>query len=142
MACSCSLQRAGFSYLQALPPHATEQATCPGITCRSRSPTFVYFGVGRPGFPRMYTEGKIQNPVSRWKSNVRTPSRIGDDGPAAPPHSATVKPLSCALRAGPPDTEEALAHDHLHVSHWWRRRRNRKSRSFTRAWVFSKIMFS
>jgi len=50
MACSCSPQRAGLSYLQALPPHAREQAMWPGITCRKRSPTFVYFGVGRPEF--------------------------------------------------------------------------------------------
>lgn len=61
MACSCSLQRAGFSYLHALPPHAMEQAMCPGMTCRKRSPTFVYFGAGRPEFPRTYKVEKIQN---------------------------------------------------------------------------------
>ena len=60
MACSCSLHRAGFSYLHDLPPHAMEQATCPGMTWRKRSPTFVYFGVGRPELPRTCKEG-IQN---------------------------------------------------------------------------------
>lgn len=63
MACSCSLQRAGFSYLHALPPHAIEHAMCPGMTCRKRSPTFVYFGVGRSEFSKIYKESKVQTSI-------------------------------------------------------------------------------
>lgn len=46
MACSLSLQRDGFSYLQARPPHAMEHCMWPGITCLKVSPTLVYFAVG------------------------------------------------------------------------------------------------
>lgn len=59
MACSCAVQRAGFSYLHALPPQAMEQATCPGRTFRNRSPTFVYLGVGRPEPPRTDKEREV-----------------------------------------------------------------------------------
>lgn len=46
MACSLSLQREGFSYLHARPPHAMEHCICPGMTCLKVSPTLVYFAVG------------------------------------------------------------------------------------------------
>lgn len=69
MACSCSLQRAGFSYLQALPPQAMEQAMCPGMTCRKRSPTFVYFGVGRPVLPRTCRKG-FETPLSKQNRDL------------------------------------------------------------------------
>lgn len=46
MACSPSLQRDGFSYLHARPPHAMEHCMWPGITCLKVSPTLVYFAVG------------------------------------------------------------------------------------------------
>lgn len=46
MACSSSLQRDGFSYLQALPPQAMEHCMWPGMTCLRVSPILVYFAVG------------------------------------------------------------------------------------------------
>lgn len=80
MACSCSLQRAGFSYLQALPPHAMEHAMCPGMTCRKRSPTFVYFGVGRPELPTTGKETKSPNPTPNGSVARETAPLFSWDG--------------------------------------------------------------
>lgn len=71
MACSWSLHRAGFSYLQARPPHAIEHCMWPGMTWRRCSPTLVYFAVGRLELPG--TQGKtdlirkLRNASPPWK---------------------------------------------------------------------------
>lgn len=72
-ACSCSLHRAGFSYLQARPPHAIEHCIWPGITWRRRSPTFVYFAVGRLDLPVTQWQHKIKlsNKNQFWKTNIK-----------------------------------------------------------------------
>lgn len=59
MACSLSLQREGFSYLHARPPHAIEHCICPGMTCLKVSPTLVYFAVGTLTFTGEIDDEKL-----------------------------------------------------------------------------------